>query len=239
MATEQITTFDDLMGLLERNPEYRERLRQHILDEEFRRLPAEVRSLSETVRSHTALLENIVRTLESHTRLLEHRGKVLEHHGQQLSRLIGDESERRFRDNAAGIFGRMMRRIRVIDKFELADLLDDAVDSGVVTEGDQRSLLALDLALRGVDRITRQPAHMAVEISSGIGERDIMRAVDRARLLEKLTGYTTKAVVAGYSISPAYLQLADDKGVEVTTIAPPDAGETELPIDFNAEDVST
>lgn len=237
MATEQIATFDDLIGLLERNPEYRERLRQHILDEEFHRLPAEVRSLSETARSHTALLESIVRTLESHTRLLEHHGGLLEHHQQQLSRLIGDESERRFRDNAAGIFGRMMRRIRVIDKFELADLLDDAVDSGVITEGDQRSLLALDLALRGVDPKTRQPARMAVEISSGIGERDIMRAADRARLLEKLTGYTTKAVVAGYSISSVYREMADDKGVEVTTIAPPDAGEPEPHADIDAEDV--
>ena len=228
MATEQIITFDDLMDLLERNPEYRERLRQHILDEEFRRLPAEV-------RSHTVLLESIALTLENHTRMLERHGNVLERHEQQLSRLVGDEAERRFRNNAAGIFGRMMRRIRVIEKLELADLLDDAVDSGVITEGDQRSLLALDLALYGLDRETRQPLRLAVEVSSGIGERDIMRAADRSRLLEKLTGQTAKAVVAGYSISPAYRELAGDKGVEVATIAPPDAGEPELPTDIKAD----
>ena len=34
-------------------------------------------------------------------------------------------------------------------------------------------------------------------------------------------------VVAGYSIAPAYRQLAEDKGVEVAIVTPPDAGEPE------------
>ena len=242
MATEEIITFDDLMALLERNPEYRERLRQQILDDEFQRLPAEVRSLTETVQSHTAMLEGMVRTLESHGRMLESLAQTLERHSRtldrhegHLSRLIGDEAEQRFRQNAAGIFGRMMRRIRVTDKFVLADLIDDAVDSGVLTEGDQRSLLALDLALRGIDRETRQPMRMAVEVSSSIGERDIMRAADRATLLGKLTGEITLPVVAGYAISASYRQLAEDKGVKVSIVAPPDAGEPEADDERSAE----
>ncbi len=247
MATEQIDSFDDLLGLLERNPEYRARLRQLILDEEFQQLPAQVQLLIQTVQSHTALLqslatsleghgrllENHSRTLEIHSRLLESQTRTLNRHEKHLSRLIGDEAERRFQQNAAAYFGGMMRRIRVTDRFVLADMLDDAVDSGRLTEGDQRSLLALDLAIQGLDRNTRRPARMAVEVSSGIGERDIMRAVDRARLLEKLTGDPTMPVVAGYSIAPAYRQLAEDKGVEVTTVAPPDAGEPEPDDELN------
>ena len=241
MATEQIDSFDDLLGLLERNQEYRARLRRMILDEEFRQLPAQVQLLIQTVQSHTALLQTLAtslesqsRTLESHGRMLESQSRILEsqartlnRHERQLSRLIGDEAERRFQQNAAAYFGGMLRRIRVTDKFILADMLDDAVDSGRLTAGDQRSLLALDLAIQGVDRDTRRPARMAVEVSSGVGERDIMRAVDRARLLEKLTGDPTLPVVAGYSIAPVYRQLAGDKGVEVTIVTPPDAGEPE------------
>ncbi len=241
MATEEIITFDDLMALLERNPEYRERLRQQILGEEIRRLPAEVRSLNETGQSHTVMLEGILSTLETHGRMLESQSRMLEAHSRvlerhsrtldrhegHLSRLIGNEAEQRFRRNAAGYFGRMMRRIRVTDRFILADLIDDALDAGTLTEGDQRSLLALELALQGMNRETRQPMRMAVEVSSSIGERDIMRAADRATLLQKLTGQPTLAVVAGYAISASYRQLAEDKGVSVTIVAPPDAGEPE------------
>ena len=262
MAAEEIITFDDLMGLLERNPEHLARLRQSILDEEFRQLPAEVRaqaerfdavteevralahrmdalteqirSLDQTVQSHTALLQSIVNSLETHARTLEHHSRMLESHSgqlgrheRQLNRLLGYEAERRFQRNAAGYFGHLLRRIRVVDPSTLADDIDDAIDAGVLTEGDRRSLMALDVVVRGLDRDTRQETRLAVEVSAGIGERDIMRAADRARLLKKLTGHTTLPVVAGYSVFSAYRQLAEDKGVEVTIVAPPDAGEPE------------
>ncbi len=248
MATEEIITFDDLMALLERNPEYRERLRQQILDEEFRQMPAQVRALIAGVQAQAVTLENHSRLLEGHTKLLEEHTKLLEGHTKLLeehtnwlrridhrlerherhrNRLLGDEAERRFRDNAAGLFGHLLRRIRVIDKSVLADQIDDAIDAGFFTDSDRRSLMALDVAVRGIDRDTRQETRLAVEVSSGIGERDIMRAADRARLLEKLTSHATMAVVAGYSVSPAYRQLAEDKGVEVVVVTPPDAGEPE------------
>ncbi len=262
MATDEIITFDDLMGLLERNPEHLARLRRQILDEEFQQLPAEVRSLVETVQSHTrtlethtAMLQSIVerldnqnKVLESHSRLLESHSRLLESHSQavlshtrmleghtatltrherQLNRLLGDEAERRFQRNAAGYFGHLLRRIRLVDPSILADDIDDAIDAGFLTEGDRRSLMALDVVVRGLDRDTRQETRLAVEVSSGIGERDIMRAADRSGLLEKLTGHTAMPVVAGYSISSAYRQLAEDKGVAVVVVAPPDAGETE------------
>ena len=248
MATEEIITFEDLMALLERNPEYRERLRQQILGEEFESLPAQVRTLLEAVQSqavtlekHSRLLEEHGRRLEEHTRLLEGHTRLLEEHTdwlqgidrrldrheRQLNRLLGDEAERRFRDNAAGHFGHLLRRIRVIDKSALADQIDDAIDAGLLTESDRRALMALDVVVRGLDRNTREECRLAVEVSSGIGERDIMRAADRAELLAKLTGLPTRAVVAGYSISNAYRQLADDNGVSVTITDAPDAGEPE------------
>ena len=163
MATEQIGSFEDLINLLERNPEYRARLRQLILDEEFQQLPSQVRTLIETVQSHaetlqshTTLLQGILEQLESHGRMLESHGRMLESHGRmleshgrtlarherQLNRLLGDEVERRFQRNAAGFFGHLLRRIRVIDPSTLADEIDDAIDAGVLTEGDRRSLMA-------------------------------------------------------------------------------------------------
>ncbi len=228
MATEQIPTFDDLMALLERNPEYRERLRRQILDEEFRRLPTDVRAQSERF---DALTEQ-VRQLTVQMRDVVIR---LDRHDVQLARLIGDEAERRVQRNAPAYFGHILRRTRVISSAELADMIDDAIEAGGLDEGDRAPLLALDLPVRGIDRRTRERAYLAVEVSAGIGERDIMRAADRARLLERLTGHPARAVVAGYSIAPAYHYMAAEQGVAVIMVPPPDPGEPELPTDIKAD----
>ncbi|MDE2787016.1 MAG: hypothetical protein OXL37_10175 [Chloroflexota bacterium] len=228
MATEQIDSFDDLLGLLEREPGYRARLRQLILDEEFQQLPAAVRAqserfdaLTEQVRQLTAKMRDIVIRLD--------------HHDVQLARLIGDEAERRVQRNAHAYFGNMLRRIRVISPSELADMIDDAIDAGSLDERHRAPLLALDVAVRGLDRRTRERAYLAVEVSAGIGEHDIIRAVDRARLLERLTGHPTRPVVAGYSVAPAYHYLAAEQGVAVTMVPPPDPGQPELPTDIKAD----
>ena len=227
MATEQIDSFDDLLGLLEREPEYRAR-RQMILDEEFQQLPAAVRAqserfdaLTEQVRQLTAKMRDVVIRLD--------------HHDVQLARLIGDETERRVQRNAHAYFGNMLRRIRVISPSELADMIDDAIDAGSLDDGERAPLLALDVVVRGLDRRTRERAYLAVEVSAGIGERDIIRAVNRARLLERLTGHPTRPVVSGYSIAPAYHYMAAEQGVAVTMVAPPDPGEPELPTDIKVE----
>ena len=242
MATEEIRTFDDLMVLLERNPEYLSRLRQVILDEEFRQLPAQVRAQSERF---DALAEEVRQLTEQVGQLTAQVGQLtaqmrdvvirLDHHDVQLARLIGDEAERRVQRNAPAYFGRMLRRIRVIPPAELADMIDDAIDTGGLDEGDRAPLLALDLAVRGIDRRTRERAYLAVEVSAGIGKRDVTRAVDWARLLERLTGHPTRAVVAGYSIAPAYHYMAAEQGVTVTMVPPPDPGEPELPTDIRAD----
>ena len=228
MATEQIPTFDDLMALLERNPEYRERLRCQILDEEFRRLPTDVRAQSERF---DALTEQ-VRQLTVQMRDVVIR---LDRHDVQLARLIGDEAERRVQRNAPAYFGHILRRTRVISSAELADMIDDAIEAGGLDEGDRAPLLALDLPVRGIDRRTRERAYLAVEVSAGIGQRDVMCAADRARRLERLTGHPARAVVAGYSIAPAYHYMAAEQGVAVITVPPPDPGEPELPTDIKAD----
>ena len=138
MATEPIASFDDLLGLLQRNPEYRARLRQLILDEEFQQLPAQVRGNTERLDALTEqmrLLTERVDALAEQMRLLTERvdaltiqmGSVLrrlDRHDRQLSRLIGDEAERRFRQNAGAYFGEILSRIRVIDNNPQQDPCD-------------------------------------------------------------------------------------------------------------------
>jgi len=244
MATEEIITFDDLMGLLERNPEYRERLRQQILDDEFRRLPAQMIALTERVDTLAEQLEALTERVDALTEqvrqlAVQMRDVVtrLDHHDVQLARLIGDEAERRVQRNAPGYFGHLLRRIRVIAPAELADTFDDAIDSGGLDEADRVQLMALDVPVRGLDRKTGERTYLAVEVSAGIGRHDIERAAARAGLLEKLTRHPAWAVVTGYSIAPAYRYMAAEQGVTVTMVPPPDPGEPELPTDIKAEPI--
>ena len=59
---------------------------------------------------------------------------------------------------------------------------------------------------------------MVAEVSITIQEKDINRASRRAAVLERATGGTTHAVVIGESVSPASLELANQKNVIFTQI---------------------
>ena len=57
-----IESFQDILDVLEQNPEYREAMRRHILDEEIRRLPAEFRELREAVNELAQVVRDYIET---------------------------------------------------------------------------------------------------------------------------------------------------------------------------------
>jgi DNA-binding ferritin-like protein len=256
MATESITSFDDLLGLLERNPQYRSRLRQSILDEEFQRLPQRVDALAEQTRTlgeiTTSLAQRMDQFAERMDQFAERMDQFAERMDQfaeqmreqsdqikdivlhlknvdarflplekRMDRLMGDEAERRFRGHAPAYFGHLIRRMRVVDSSTLADKVDDAIDAGTFAEADRDPLLLLDVVVRGRDIETREERYLAAEVSVGIGEGDILRAVDRAALLQKLTGIPAVPVVGGYSISSRFRSIADERHVQVVIAEEP------------------
>ena len=277
MAAGSVTTFDDLLELLARNPQYRARLRQSVLDEEFQRLPQQVTALTEQTealgRVATALaarmdhvdartdqiaermdhldkrmdqiaerMDHLDKRMDQIDRRMEQFAEQMREHSelikdillhlknvdarfvpleQRMDRVIGAEAERRFRRHAPAHFGRLLRRIRVVDPSTLADEADDAIDAGRFAEADRDPLLLLDVVVRGRDVKTREERFLAAEVSVGIGEGDILRAVDRAALLERLTGVPAVPVVGGYSISPEFRALADERNVRVVVVEEP------------------
>ena len=140
---------------------------------------------------------------------------------QRMDRLDDAAAERRFRGRAASCFGHLLRRIRVVDNSALADRIDDAIESGTFAEADREPLLLLDVVAWGRDVQTREERYLAAEVSVGIGETDILRAADRAALLEKLTGVPVLPVVAGYSISPRFRSIAAGRQVRVVIVEEP------------------
>ena len=135
--------------------------------------------------------------------------------------LMGAEAERRFRERAAAYFGHLLRRLHVVDSSALADLIDDAIDAGSFAAADREPLMRLDVVARGRDRTTREPRYLAVEVSVGLGEGDVLRAADRAAMLSRLTGVPVTPVVAGYSIAPQFRSIADQRNVQVVITESP------------------
>ncbi len=130
-------------------------------------------------------------------------------------------AERRFRERAASFFGHLLRRLRVVDDFTLADLIDDAIDAGTFAAADRKPLLLLDVVARGLDRATREPRYLAVEVSDGVREGDISRAAELAPILGRLTGVPAVPVVAGHSIAPRLRSVAAGRSVRIVIVEPP------------------
>ena len=95
-----ITTFEDLLAVLEQNPQLRSALRNYILDEEFKQLPAIVRRnqelLEQFIQQQAEITANlqagIDRLNETLNRFMEQTNAMLAAHAERMDRLEADVS---------------------------------------------------------------------------------------------------------------------------------------------------
>jgi len=147
-------------------------------------LTTDVRALTLSVRDLTA----IVRDLAGALRQMQDR----------LGSVIGDLLELRYRQHAAGYFGRWVRKARAIDPVELEDKLEATLEHEEVLD-----VLRLDLLIGGQWRALPEAPEiwLAVEVASVLDEGDVARAWRRASLLRR-AGFRVVPVVAGEQITP-------------------------------------
>ena len=124
-----------------------------------------------------------------------------------VGELKGDSLERRYREKTGAYFGRLLRRSRVMTDAELNDLLDDAVQQGVLSENESNEVAWADAIVRGRRRGDRTEVVAVAEVSWGVGCRDVERARRRADLVAKL-GFTTMAVVGGKAVTREAAEMA-------------------------------
>lgn len=176
-----ITTFEDILAVLEQNPQLRAALRNHILDEEFKQLPAVVRRNQELLEQFiqqqaeiTAKLqagidrlnETLNRFMESTNAFIESTNAMLAAHAERMNRLEADVSELKtdvgwLKGHITPAIARRMigkiadvtqcRRPRWLEEHEIIDIADDA-DTNDVPDNELESFRAIDLVLRGIDR---------------------------------------------------------------------------------------
>ncbi|QID32678.1 hypothetical protein [Pampinifervens florentissimum] len=251
-----INTIEDLERILRENPEWRERIRILILEEELRRLPArferfveeefrplraDVEVLKEdmkVVKGDVEVLKSDVEVLKSDVEVLKSDVEVLKSDVEVLksdvgilkkdvgvlkvdvAKLRGESFERKVRENAPAFLGRVIRRLRPIDKFTLADILDDAIDSGLIEEDMKDFALKVDFAGKGRLKETGKEVHIALEATLTLYPEDVEKVFKRAMIISKAVGQETIPVVVYLNAKEEALSLAEEMGVlAVKTVA--------------------
>ena len=124
-----------------------------------------------------------------------------------VAQLKGNDLERRYRERAYSYFGRLIHKSRIIEPQKLYEMLDEAIERGVLSQRDRDQVGSADLVMRGRWIADGRQVMVLAEISALVDLNDVQRAVDRAALLAK-TGMPVVPVVAGASVTERAADMA-------------------------------
>ena len=218
-----IDEFRDLVRILEEKPEWRADLRRLVLTDELLSLPGQLAELRvHTEQRFQELAAAQKRTEEQMTELAAAQRRAADQIAQlaeamrtlttDVGELKGRSLEADYRTKVYAYFGRLIRRAHVLSPDELTSLLEDAIDTGVLSEGQADEVSLADVIVRGKRREDGTEVYLVVKVSWGVGLEDVERAVRRAALLAQ-TGTQALPVVAGKWVIPDAVQLARAKQV--------------------------
>ena len=230
----EIRTFQDLLDLLDSNPEYLEALRVRLLTPELIALPATFAELVATVAHISAKLDEFITTtdrrfqsLETDVKTLKDDVKVLKDDVKVLkddvAALKGSDTERRARENILNIakdeLGLTRGRVllggsRDMD-LQLRTVMEQAEKQGLVDGNEVDNLHVTDIIIRARRSADARQVYAVFEVSRTINNRDIDRAYDRARSLAAITNDETIAAVIGETAQLQQRQRAAEKDVRV------------------------
>jgi hypothetical protein len=132
---------------------------------------------------------------------------------RDIGQLKGLGQEQFYRDRAAAIFGRLL--VQGYDATnQVADRLQEARQSGVISDRDYQEALAADLLWGGQTRDSRQPIVLVLEASWMVGHIDVERAARRAAVLRQ-AGLRALPVAAGQEWPPNTEDNARRSGVAI------------------------
>jgi hypothetical protein len=130
-----------------------------------------------------------------------------------IGQLKGLGQEQFYRDRAAAIFGHLLRQGYDATN-QVADHLEDARRTGVISDRDYQEALAADLLWAGQTRDSRQPIVLALEAFWTAGHTDVERAARRAAILRQ-AGLRAVPIAAGQEWPPNLQEDARQAGVAI------------------------
>ena len=211
--TQPINTFQDILAALEREPELRKQLRQHILTEDLLNLPAVVGLLEEgeePVTSQLRELHSVIGSLEQGEEPLTTQLRSLNVRMARVDSRFGEQEGRHYGRRMAGQARRLlyealgMRRARVI--YRSMDSYGEEHFRALLEDQNRRPLNlqelldldAIDFVAEGlitINQRTDQLTYVAVEASITGEAKDVRRADRRSWLLSQVTGVPCLPVV--------------------------------------------
>ena len=205
-------TRENLIQLLDENPELVEELRSLLLTRELLELPQKLAEFAESVDRQFEAIDRRFGVLETDVGLL--KGKSLEYElpGRARSRV-----EHRFKI-------RRTRAVRAstqqLPAHDFEDAVYNAENAGILSESQRQRILDTDMIVRGRSSDSSKDAYVALESSFTIDDSDIVRANRTAAALRKVfPNAVVWAAVYCAEISDENTQRAQDDGVEVISNA--------------------
>ena len=213
MAT--INTIEDLIRILDENPEWTEALRSRLLTQELLDLPAR---LAEYVKSNNERLDTIearLDTIEARLDTIDRQLEIVKAQLQSLELRIDrlDRRMERFENDMARFRSRHAsemvkeqsdimadelgyRKVQTLTRRDLLRMVN-AADTEDISRSDLRSFRRADLIVEAVEDSIGESCYLAVEISFTVNGRDTTRAIRNAKFLSRFTGLRAVPVVSG------------------------------------------
>ena len=207
VAAPTINTIEDLVRILDENPEWLEALRERLLTRELLEMPQKLAAFAEaTERQFEAIdrrFEAIDRRFEAIDRQFEAIDQRFEGTDRQFAQLRSDlapikaaharnatlrEADLIAEDNGLSF-------VRVLSDAQVAELARSRAAAGIA-KNELRSFRRADLIVEGLGE-AGETCYVAAEISYTVNGRDTDRAIRNAGLLTQFTGRPACAVVAG------------------------------------------
>ena len=205
-----INTIDDLLRLLDENEQFRDAVRYRILTEDLVKMPQEFREFKEDTEKRFDGLEAKVDGLTTTVDKL--RGDGLE---GMLTGLIPPLLSREF--DVRRVYSMWASRTLAANerRDEFEKILEEASDSGRVTDDEETRLQVTDLIVRSQRKSDRSTLWFAVEASGVISDEDVTRVRRSANALNRIYDQDAIPLVYGYEISDENRALASKHEVHV------------------------
>ena len=214
-----INNIEDLVRVLDENPEWLEALRARLLSRELLELPDRFAQFSAEMSQFRAEVNRFVAEMNQFraevNRFVAESRQFMADTNRRFNRVEADMGNlkgvlvRREAIEHATVAAREMglRRTKTLAPDDLWDMVDSVDTSGISTD-DLRSFRRADLIMETVDP-EGETQYVAVEISFTVNGRDTSRATRNAEFLTRFTGKRSHAVVSGIELDDRVRVMTD------------------------------
>ena len=180
--TTEIGTIEDLVRVLDDNPEWLEALRARLLTRELLEMPNALAQFAAETDRRFAAVDRSIQRLEDNVAILKgaHARNVAQRDYGWMTRSMG------------------LQPMRLLPVDEVDELALKLRETGV-SRSDLESFRKADMIIEAADA-GGETVYVAVEVSFTVDERDTGRATRNARYLTRVTGKPARAAVIGSTL---------------------------------------